>query len=236
MRREDRGKQARVAGFVRGRIAPAGDQIARVGERRLQRDALGDRFRGDIQAARAQRRNVRARALEVASIGEDLKNAARLLVVFEPELVPQRLELAPTVERKREDRGGIRARAPGQTFVQEPQAPGPLRPIRARPEQQRRVLSPQPLENQRRRLGIRPRLGVTRRDLATVGEARLERRSALPIDDGDLMAGARDTTRSRFRPRLLRVRLPSSCRSPPPPHDARKVTGTMTRVQAEAFC
>ena len=65
----------------------------------------------------------------------------------------------------------------------------------AQAEQQRRVLLPEPLEDLQRRVRVRPRLGVRRRDLAAVGERRLQRRARLAVDDRDLVPVLREVPR-----------------------------------------
>ena len=63
----------------------------------------------------------------------------------------------------------------------------PLVRIGAQAKQERRIFAPQPLQDLARCAGVRPRLGVRRRDLAAVGEGCLARRPRLPVDDGDLV-------------------------------------------------
>src|ERR1700719_898615 len=73
-------------------------------------------------------------------------------------------------------------------FDEELQAPAPLLEVQARAEQQRRVSPPQPLENLERRLRVGPGLDMRDRDLATIGERSLQRRRAVPLDDGDVVS------------------------------------------------
>ena len=91
------------------------------------------------------------------------------------------------VEREIEALDRVAPRAPRQALEQELQAAAPLPRIGAQPEQERRVLAAEPLQDLGRRIRIGPRLGVRRGDLAAVGERRLERRSRLAVDDDDVV-------------------------------------------------
>ena len=103
----------------------------------------------------------------------------------------------PAVQGEREDLADVVARPEGQALGEEPHGPRPLVPVGAEPEEERRVLAAEPLDDLRRRPRVRPRLGVAHRDLAAVREARLEPCGALPLDDGHLVAGAHEVPRGR---------------------------------------
>jgi hypothetical protein len=70
---------------------------------------------------------------------------------------------------------------------QEGQAPAPLVGVQPRAEQQRRVVAQQPLGHLEGRAGIGPGLAEADRDLRAVGEAGLQRRVGLAVDDDDFM-------------------------------------------------
>src|SRR5581483_12134143 len=97
----------------------------------------------------------------------------RHTVVADPGLAAKLRELRAAVQRKPQDGERVAPRAMRQAFEQESQTPGPLTPVGAEPEQQRRVLPPQPPEDLPRRSGIRPRLRVGDGYLPAIGETRL---------------------------------------------------------------
>src|SRR5205085_4175558 len=63
-------------------------------------------------------------------------------------------------------------------------APGPLVGIHPQPEEQRRILAPEPLEQLDGGVGVGPGRGVADRDLPAVGERGLQSRPVAALHDG----------------------------------------------------
>ena len=127
-------------------------------------------------------------ALELGPIGVVVQDAELELVVLDAGGRAQLLQRRAAVERELHDLRDVLARAPRQALGQEAQAPRPLVRIHAQPEEQRRVVPPDPLQDLAGRVGIRPRLGVAHGDLAAVGEGRLEPRLGAALEHGHFMA------------------------------------------------
>ena len=129
--------------------------------------------------------------LEFRALRVVLEDAARRLLVGDARLGAQRLEHAPAVQRHGEDLRGVLARAPRGAFVEEAQAPRPLRRVRPEAKEERRILPQEPARDLERRARIGPRLGVGHGDLAAVGEGGLEARAVAALDDLHLVARLR---------------------------------------------
>ena len=80
-------------------------------------------------------------------------------------------------------------------FGEEAQAPHPLREIRARAKEKRRVFAPEPAQDLWHDRRLRPRLSVGGGDLAAVGERCLHAGTVVPVDDADVVAGLREIPR-----------------------------------------
>jgi hypothetical protein len=177
-----------VARFVGGGENAAGELPARRRERGLDRDAFVGRAHDAVAAELAHQRRGLDTVLEFLGIGVELQDAALEMVVRDAGLGAQRLQAVPRVKREVEALDRVVLRTRRQAFDEELHPPFPLPPVGAQPEQQRRILAAQPLEDLERRLGIRPGLGIRRGDLSAVGERSLEPGGWLAVDDGDVMA------------------------------------------------
>jgi hypothetical protein len=186
--RELDGERVRVARLVRRREDAAGQPVAARGERGLDRDALGGGPHDAVAAELAHQRRRRDAVLELLGVRVELQDAALEVVVGDAGLAPQLAQAVARVEREVEALDRVVPRAGRQALDQEAQAPQPLPRVGAQPEEQRRVLAPEPFRDLERRLRIRPRLGVGRGDLPAVHERGLERRPLLPVDERDLVA------------------------------------------------
>ena len=100
------------------------------------------------------------------------------------------------IQREIETLNRVVASARRQAFEQELQSPAPLLRIEAQPEQQWRVFLAQPLQDLERGSGVGPRLRIRCRDLAPIGERSFESGTAVPVDDGDVVAILREIPRS----------------------------------------
>ena len=185
----------RIARLVAHGEDAAGKPVAARAERRLDRDALVHVLHVAVAAELAHQRRRGDAVLELPRVGVEREDAAFELVVLDPGRAPQLLQAVARVEREVQALDRVAARARRQAFEQELQPPPPLARIEPQPEQERRVFPAQPLQDLRRRLGIRPGFRVRRRDLAAVRERRLERRR-LRADRRRSPRGrpARDTT------------------------------------------
>ena len=101
----------------------------------------------------------------------------------------RRFDDLATVKRQREDRTDVGGAAARSALAQERGTPQPLLQFRPRTVEQRRICPAKPAENPARSPRVGPRLGVTGGDLPAVGKAGFERRSWLPVDDDDVVAG-----------------------------------------------
>ncbi|HEY8245350.1 MAG TPA: hypothetical protein VII68_17935 [Casimicrobiaceae bacterium] len=126
--------------------------------------------------------------LEFLRVGVELQDAALEVVVAEAGRRAEVLERVARVQREIEALDRVVPRARRQALDQEAQPPQPLAPVRAQAEEQRRVLAPEPFRDLERCVGVRPRLGVGRRDLAAVRERGLEGGAGLAVDQRDLVA------------------------------------------------
>ena len=185
----------RVARLVARRVVAADQQRARGGERRFDFDAALGADRFTVAAEGAHCGGSLDGARELAAVGVDVQDAAFEMVVGEAvvrcEFGAQRLQALPAVERERDDVAHVGARAPGQAFAQEAQAPVEQRRVPARAEEQRRVFAPHPGQRLQRRVRRRPGLGVRNGYLAAVGEAGFEAGGRLPVEHRDFVAGFR---------------------------------------------
>ena len=88
----ERGREAlRVAGFVARRVDAAGEPIAALRERGLDRHAFGDGLRDAIAAEFPHRRGRGDAALERLFVGVELQDPALEVIVFDSGLRAQRL-------------------------------------------------------------------------------------------------------------------------------------------------
>jgi hypothetical protein len=188
---------ARVARLVVRGVDATDDPVGRVAHRRLDRDALLGRLHLGRAPVTAHPLGLSGGPLECLVVRVEREDAARELVVLEAGVAPELAQEPAAVEREREELPRVLAVAERQAFEEEPRAPRPLTPLRARPEDERRVVAAEPLQELRRHARVGPRLGVARRDLPTVREARLEARGALPLDHGDFVPGARQVPGAR---------------------------------------
>ena len=116
-----------------------------------------------------------------------MQDAALDALVFERELLPQPFQDSAAVQRQCDDRADVRVGPLGSALAQERGTPQPLHWIEARPEQQWGVGSPEPLKDLAGRRRVGPRLGMTDRDLAAVGQTGFQCRAASAVDDDDLV-------------------------------------------------
>src|SRR6478736_8827786 len=190
-RRETRkllSEATRIARLVARRVDAAGDRDLGLPQRGLEREALGRRLHLPFDAERARGFRVAREHLEIVAVGGEMQDAAAQVVIAQPGLLAHLAQAVAAVLREPGERAAVALEAAREAFEDEAQAPHPLRPVRARPEKQRRVLAPEPAQDLGQHRGLRPRLGVAGRDLAAVRERGFHRGARLALDHADLVA------------------------------------------------
>ena len=180
----------RIAALVVGAEDATDQRPARRRQRRLDGEAFVDPDRPANTPQMGHQRQRRQRVLVVARIAEDVEDAAGELVVGDAGGRPHQGELVAAVQRDAQRALDVDGDARPPAVGEEAQAPRPQCRIEAQVEQQRRIVAAQPLERLPRCGGRCPRRGMVGRDLAAVGEAGLQCRARLAVDDHDLRAGA----------------------------------------------
>ena len=128
---------------------------------------------------------------------EQLQRALHPLVVTDARVGAQRFEARAAVFREPQHPVLVLFVARVGAVAQETQSPDPHRRVEHRPDDERPVAHEEPLDRLERETRRRPRRRIARRDLARVGEARLERGLPLPVDDGHLVARLREVVGGR---------------------------------------
>lgn len=114
-------------------------------------------------------------------------NAALQPLELDTGLLDHVLERQMAVGAQRHDLLDIARERPVIALGQELQAPAPLRAVEPGPQQQRSLFVEHPFQRLPGRLAIGPGLTVADRDLAAIGIAGLQGRTALAVHHGDLM-------------------------------------------------
>ena len=187
----------RIAGFIGRRVDAADETVAALAQRRLDRDAFVDGLDGAVAAVLAHVLGLDNAALEGLNIGVELKNAAFEMVVANTGLRAQRFQAVTRIQRELQALHRVASRSRRQALDEKREPPSPLSRIRAQPEQQRRVVAAQPLQNLPWRARIRPRFGIRRRNLAAVGERGFQRNAGLAVDHRNLVTVVREIPRRR---------------------------------------
>jgi len=178
--------------FVGNGEDAAGELRAARRERRLDGYAFGDGLHVAVAAELAHQLGRRDALRELLRIGIEGEDAALQLVVFDPRLRAQLLQAIARVERQVQALDGVVPRPRRQAFVEELQSPAPLLRIGAQPEQERRVVAAQPLQDLERCVRIGPRFRIGCRDLAAVRERGFERRARMTVEHRDLVPVLRE--------------------------------------------
>ena len=178
-----------IARLVVGQAQAAGEQGPHGGERRLGGDAARRVEDLEGNAIPLQHLDVLADGLELLPCPKQLQRALLALVVADARRRPKLDQLVAAVLGQPHHASLVEGVALARAIAQHGGEPGRHGGIGARPQDQRRVLHEQPLGRLLRDAGSGPGGGVAGADLAGVGEARLQRRTALPVDHGDLVSG-----------------------------------------------
>lgn len=101
----------------------------------------------------------------------------------------QGVQAIPAVQGEPDDGEGVAPGAARQALDQELQPPRPLMPVGAGTEQQGGVLTPEPVQDLAGCARVGPGFRVADRNLAAIGEAGLQSRRGLAVDDSDGEAG-----------------------------------------------
>ena len=182
-------EQVRIARFVAGGMhAPGQCRLSR-GERGLDCHALRSRAHAGLDTQLRKLCHTLRCVRELRRGVEQMQDAARALLVFEPARLPQPCQALCAVHGERGDRRRVAATACGQTLTQKGQRPPPLRRIKRGAKLQRRIVASEPAQHQPWRCRVGPGLRMTDGDLATVGEARFEPSTGLTIDHTDFETG-----------------------------------------------
>src|SRR5882672_11766688 len=165
-------------------------------ERRFDRKALPWCPDFNVQATSSEPSGLFLCVFEFAAVFVQVQDALRTKIVADAGIASQLAQLLVAVQRKYQRGFGVAKRPTRQTLKEEAQTPKPLGEVGARPEEQRGVFAPQPLQDLQRGGRVGPRLGVTDRNLAAVGKARLERRFGLAVHHRHFMAALREIPRA----------------------------------------
>jgi hypothetical protein len=125
--------------------------------------------------------------VEVGLAREEVQDAALEPLVLDAGACHQRLERLVAVAPERHELLHVALERRVAALAEERQAPAPLVRVEPGTEQQRGVVAQQPLRHLERRVGAGPRLAEAHRDLGTVGEAGLQGRVGLTIDESDVV-------------------------------------------------
>ena len=199
MRGEPLGEHLAVAGLVAGQPQPADELAAHPGQRRLGGDAAGRVEHLERHAELLQHLDVAADAVELLLRAEQLQRALAALVIGD---AGRRAQLAQPVAAVFGDRHHARLVdriARRGAVAQHLEHPRPHLRIEARADDQRAVAHQQPFDRLHRHARTGPGRGIAGRDLAGIGEAGLQRRPGLAVDDGDLVAGLGEIMRGGRR-------------------------------------
>ena len=176
-----------VAGLVARQAQAADEQVAGGLQARFGADAAVLVQHLERDAAFAQDLGVLVDAVQLFLRAEQLQRALGAVVVLKAQLLVQRRlhHLAvfgqthhPRLVQRIAGRGAV---------AQQGQQPAHGRHVQMRMQNQRGVTHEQPLDRLGRDAGRGPGRGVAGRDLARIGEAGLQRRAALAVDDDDLV-------------------------------------------------
>src|SRR5258706_11193145 len=165
-------------------------------EHRFDRKAFPWRPDFNIQAPSSEPSGLFLCVFEFAPVFVQVQDARRTKIVANAGIASQLAQLLLAVQRKYQRGFGVAKRPTWQTFKEEAQTPKPLGEVGARPEEQRCVFAPQPLQDLEGGGRVGPRLGLTDRDLATIGEARLERGFGLAVHHRHFVAALREIPRA----------------------------------------
>jgi len=158
-------------------------------------DAAGAVVQLEGDAALAQHGDVAGAAVELLLRAKELQGALHALVVCDARRGPQRAQAVAAVFSQTHHPLLVDGVARRGAVGERRERPAQEGQVDVRPDDERPVVHRQPLDRLQRYAGARPRRRITRRDFARVGEARLERRLGLAVDDRDLMAGERQLPR-----------------------------------------
>ncbi len=159
-----------------------------MGQRRLQLHRRVGRDHAAVAAQFAHQRGWGVGGVEFPGVGVEVQDALGALVVLQAQVGAQLLQHAAAVAAQLHDLADVVAGARGCAFTQELQAPQPLAHVGTQAEQQRRVFTPQPLQQLQRRTRVGPGLGMADRHLPAVGKTGFRRGAGLAVDHGDLVA------------------------------------------------
>ena len=159
------------------------------GERRLRGDAAVaiEHLKG--HAILLEHRDVVGGAVELGRVAEQLQRAALALVIANAGLAAQRAQAVAAVFGDRDHAALVDRIARRGAVAQHLHQPDPHHGIELGPDHQRTVLHQQPLDRLDRHAGPGPWRGIAGRHLAGIGEAGLQRRLRLTVDDRHLVAG-----------------------------------------------
>src|SRR6266849_8491444 len=160
-------------------------------KRWLDREAAFGCLDFDVQAASSEPLGLCPRVFEFVIVFVQVQDAPCVKIVADARITPQLSQLLAAVQRKCESGIGVATGPARQTFKEKAQAPKPLGEVGARPEEQRGVLAPEPLQDRQRSGRVGPGLGVADRNLAAVCKTRLKRRFGLTVHYHDLVAALR---------------------------------------------
>ncbi len=176
-----------VAGLVARQAQAADEQVARGLQTRLGADAavLVQHFERD--AAFAQDFGVLVDAVQLLLRAEQLQRALGAVIVLKAQLFVQLCLHHLAVVGQAHHARLVQGIAAGGAVAQQGQQPTHGRGVDLGVQDQRGVAHEQPLDRLGRNAGRGPGRGIAGRDLARIGEAGLQRRAGLAVDDGHLM-------------------------------------------------
>ncbi len=187
--RQPLGEEKAVAGLVAGQAQAADELVAHRCERRLVHGAAGRVEQLEVDAATAQHRDVGAGRVELRGGAEQLQRALAAFVVGDAGGAAQFAQAVAAVLGQPHHARLVDLVARGGAVAQHGEGPAQQFEVEVRSDDERAVVHQQPLDRLQRHAGPGPRRRVAGRDLAGVGEARLERDALPALDHGHLVAG-----------------------------------------------
>ena len=172
-----------------GKPQAADELAADFGQRRFGGDAAGRVQHLERHAELFQHLDVAADAGELLVVAEELQRALAALVIGDARRRPQFAQPVAAVFGDRHHARLVDGIARRGAVAQHLEQPRPHPGIERRAHDQRPVAHQQPLDRFQRNARPGPGRGVARRDFAGIGEAGLQSRTGLAIDDRHLVTG-----------------------------------------------
>ena len=181
-----------VARLVVGQPQPAAQAVRHARERRFRTRELIAAEQLERHAEAAQHLDIAARRVELGGAAKELQRPEAALLVRQLRRGAQLAQHVAAVFGQAHHAALVGRVALRGALAQHARQPHPLAERAVGADRQRRMALEQPLQGLQRNAGCGPRRRVTGGHLPRVGEARLQRRAVLPLQDDDVGAGTRE--------------------------------------------